>query len=569
MKVIEYLNLKGFEYEVRDRPSGQNYIMICPFCQGGEKKEKSFAINANSGLWNCLRGNNCGKSGTFFQLQEELGDKPNPIDPFVTKQKKNKQYVVPKIIKLPLSETSIKYLTETRKFTEDTISKFKLFEGLRSEIKLPFYKNGTIVNVISRLRQKKKGGIWQETNAEPVLFNRDNVKVSNDKNENLLVIVEGQYDCMALTQYGIENVTSLPNGTLALGWIENEWDFLEQFNEIYLVMDNDIAGQNAIKPLVNRLGIWRCKSVRLPYKDANECLVNNVSNEEIAHCFENAEEFTPDEIKSAGEYCKEVIDIFKNPDKYKGWDTGFPELTEILGGFRKGEVTEWSGQGFSGKSTILNQSILYSGSIGIKCCIASLELRPARYLKWAVEQTLGKNDPIEDEIIKCFEWIDSWLYILNIEGITYGSKIFELFEYTARKYGTEIFVIDSLMKVRLKGHNENMSRIQFIDDLTGFVKKFDVHCHLVAHSRKQEDDRSKPDKSAVKGVVEITDLVDNVVIMWRNPDGGKNDLEDNERYDALLIVVKGRELGKVGVIKLYFDPKSRRFSCYGQGSFFK
>jgi len=568
MKVIEYLNLKSFEYETRDRPSGQNYIMVCPFCDGGKEKEKSFAINANSGLWNCLRLNNCGKSGTFFQLQEQLGDKPNPIDPFIKKQEKNKEYVVPKVIKLPLSKTSIEYLIEIRKLTEDTANKFKLFEDLKGRICFPYYKNNIIVNIKARSKYIKKD-MKQRSKAEPTLFNRDNVKINADKNNNLLIIVEGEYDCMALTQYGVENVTSVPNGVLDLRWIENEWDFLEKFNEIYLIMDNDVAGQNAIKPLVNRLGIWRCKSVRLPYKDANECLINNVSNEEIAHCFENAEEFAPNEIKSAGEYCKEVIDIFKNPDKYKGWDTGFPELTKIIKGFRKGEVTEWSGQGHSGKSTILNQAILYSGSIGIKCCIASLELRPARYLKWAIEQTLGKNDPTEDEIIKCFEWIDSWLYILNIEGTTYGNKIFELFEYTARKYGTEIFVIDSLMKIRLKGQDNSISKIQFIDDLTVFAKKFDVHCHLVAHSRKQEGDQSKPDKSAVKGEVEITDLVDNVFIMWRNPDRGKSDLEDNERYDALLIIVKNREFGDIGIVKLYFDPKSRRFSCYGQNNFFK
>ena len=568
MKVIEYLNLKGFVYETRDRPSGQNYIMICPFCHGGEKKEKSFAINANSGLWNCLRGNNCGKSGTFFQLQEELGDKPNPIDPFVIKQKKDKEYVVPKVVKIPLSEISIKYLMETRKFSKNTISKFDLFENLKGEINIPYYKNNTIVNVKSRSKYVKKD-MKQCSKAEPTLFNRDNVKINNDKNENLLIIVEGEYDCMALTQYGIENVTSVPNGTKALGWIENEWDFLEQFNEIYLVMDNDIAGQDAIKPLVNRLGIWRCKSVRLPYKDANECLVNGVSNEEIAHCFENAEEFTPDEIKSAGEYCKEVIDIFKNPDKYKGFDTGFPELTEALQGWRKGELTVWSGMGGSGKSTILNQTCLYSGSLGIKCCISSLELRPSRYLKWAISQALGTENPSEDEIIKCMEWFDTWLYVLDVDGTVYGSKIFELFEYTARKYGAEVFIIDSLMKVRLRGNDDNMSKIQFIDDLTTFAKKFDVIVHLVAHSRKQFDDNDRPDKSAVKGVVEITDLADNVIIIWRNNSKGKGDLENEEGFDALLMVKKNREFGVLLNIKLWFDPNSRQFSCFGQGNFFK
>lgn len=566
MKVSDYLDFKGFEYDIKDRPSGQNYILVCPFCKGGENKEKSFAINTNSGLWNCKRENNCGKSGTFFQLQEQLGDKPKPIDPYIRKQEKNKEYKVPRIIKLPLSKESIKYLKETRKFTENTINKFNLFEDLKGRICIPYYKNEIIINVKARSKYIKKD-MKQCANAEPTLFNRNNIKI-DPKNNNLLIIVEGEYDCMALHQYGIENVTSIPNGTNDLRWIENEWDFLEKFNEIYLVMDNDIAGQNAIKPLINRLGLWRCKSIKLPYKDANECLINNVSNKEIAHCFENAEEFTPSEIKSAGEFTKEIVDIFKNPDKYKGVDTGFPDLTKMLKGWRKGEVTIWSGQGHSGKSTILNQSCIFLGSLGIKCCIASLELRPARYLKWAVEQTLGKDDPTEEEVIKTLEWLDDWLYVLNIEDNMYGNKIFNLFEYTARKYGAEHFVIDSLMKIKLKGQDEGMSQVEFVNDLTVFAKKFLVHCHLVAHSRKQENDKVKPDKSAVKGRGEITDLGDNCIIVWRNEDGNKFDLEDDERYDALLIVKKNREFGDIGPIKLRFERKSRRFMCFNHYKFF-
>ena len=79
--------------------------------------------------------------------------------------------------------------------------------------------------------------------------------------------------------------------------------------------------------------------------------------------------------------------------KYKGTPTVFPELDKVMRGWRDGALTIWTGQSGSGKTTILNQSCLYQASKGIKCCIASLELRPARYLKWAVEQALGKNNP--------------------------------------------------------------------------------------------------------------------------------------------------------------------------------
>lgn len=567
MKIYEYLELKGFTYELKQRPSGDNYIMVCPFCNGGDKHEKSFAINANSGLWNCKRENNCGKSGTFFQMQEMLGDNPKPIDPYTKKKDKNKIYKIPRVARLPLTEDSIKYLTETRKFTKDIIEQFKITEGIKSEIQLPYIKNGIIVNIKKRKKYQKKGGIWRSKDSEPTLFNIDNIIINKDL--NYLIITEGEYDCMALCQYGLKNVVSVPNGANDHNWIENEWDFLEQFNEIFINMDSDTAGQGVVKNIVKRLGIWRCKSIKLPYKDANKCLINSVSPKEIFQCFKNAKEFTPTEIKTAGDYCKEVIDIFRNPEKYEGTSTGFPELTKVLRGWRDGELTVWSGQSGSGKTTILNQVCLYNASKGIKCCIASLELRPARYLKWAVEQALGKSDPTEEEIIKTFEWLNDWIYVLDIQDNVYGSKLFSLFEYTARKYGSKHFVIDSLMKVRLKGADVDMNQISFVDDYKNFAKKFDLHCHLVAHPRKQESDKDKPGKTDVKGRGEITDIADNVIIVWRNLDDEKEDLEDEEELKGLIIVKKNREFGDLASIPVKFDSYSRRFTCIGQVEFFK
>lgn len=866
MKVSEYLDSKGFDYEVKTRPSGDNYIMICPFCGGGKEKRKTFAINSNSGLWNCKRKNHCNQHGTFYQLQERLGDKPIKLDPFVNKKKpSNKKYEVPKVVKIPLSDSSIKYLKEIRCFSDEMIKLFDLFEDVQGKIALPYYKDGKIVNIKYRSKYKKHD-MRQVSGAEPVLFNRDRVegnellivvegeclckgteiltpsgwlKLDNYSGEDVLqynkdgsgnfvkplayikkkykgklikhevkgyisittpkhnlvsidikgkirkhsadnrysrtdiiprtlkldnfginltnnqialclavsadfsidyrenggryaratffkqrkinrirkilnnvnikasdniiknnstsicfsmpkwiterilpiewiekatlkqrrfiieelinwdgnkvknrnqyeysskyyknalwvqtmahtcgysstiikrknkygewykvsillnknhsswqcmhtskidyndyvycvqvpsgmimvrqenkITITGNCDCIALTQYGIKNVVSVPNGVDDLRWIENEWDFLDKFKEIYLMMDNDDAGQRVVQTLVNRLGIWRCKSITLPYKDANDCLKFGVTNKEIFECFQNAEEFTPVEIKSAGDFCGEVIDIFQNPDRYKGLPTGFPELDKIIRGWRDGELNIWTGQSGSGKTTLLNQCCLYQASKGIKCCIASLELRPARYLKWAIQQALGKEDPTEEEIIKAFEWLDEWIYVLDINDRVYASKILDLFEYTARKHGIKIFVIDSLMQIRLKGSDDDMSQVEFVDDYRNFGKRFQVSTHLVAHPRKKESDKDKPDKTDVKGRGEITDKADNVITIWRNVDDDDEDLEENEKIDGLLIIRKNREFGDLGSIQLYFDPESRRYRCYGQHKFF-
>jgi len=554
MTVKDYLIKKEIVFEEKTRPSGLQYIFNCPFC--GEQ-DKSFAINAETGAYQCYHKNKCGKTGSFYNFQSELGDTPVFHKPVINNIKTNKIYKIPKIPKIKLSDKWIKYLTEERKLTLDTIQQFNLFCGIRGELCMPYYKDNKIVNALHRTIDKK---IWQEKQCEPTLYN-----INCIKNKELLIITEGQFDCMSLVQYGMNNITSLPNGVSDLKWIENEWEFLKDFKEIFLVMDMDIAGQQAVKVIIERLGKWRCKSVQLPYKDINECLKNKLTNEELLSYFENAVEFKPNEIKNAGNFCEEVIDIINNPEKFKGEETGLPGLTSIIRGWRKGEVTIWTGQNHSGKTTILNQICLFLANRKTKTCVASLELRAARYLKWAICQALGEETPPENRIIEAFTWLNEWMFVLNIDDNVPASKIFELFEYVARRYGVEHFIIDSLMRVKLKGDDENRSQGEFVSDYTAFAKRFNVHCHLVAHPRKQQTDEDVPGKVDVKGSGDITNLADNVIVVYRNSENKK---DEEEGYDTFLYIRKNREFGEIGKVGLVFDPVSKRSLCLGQPSIF-
>ena len=558
MTIKDFLDSKNIKYSIKERPNtGIQYILSqCPAC--GEKD--CFAIGEN-GLYNCFRQNNCGVSGNFESFQLLYGNSNYRLDApkknFINKASK-KEYRIPKIPMLKLSDDNYHYLTEKRALNASCIEFFSLFNGVMGEICFPYYKNGQLVNVKHYIPVKDddKKKFWNEKECELCLFNQDSVE-----GDDYLIICEGQIDCVSLVQYGLKNSVSVPNGCSNLNWIDNDYEFLDRFKEIYLCLDNDKAGQKNIDRIVARLGNWRVKNITLPHKDANECLKSGVTKEEILKCFEEAEEFGPAEIKTADNFCLEVLDMFRNPDKYMGYKTGFDELDNCIKGWRKGEVTLWSGQNGSGKTTILNQSCLYMGKSGIKSCIASLELKPKRYLKWAVQQYTGTSYPKEDDIIKAFSWLGEWFYVVDIDDDVSMDKIFDVFEYSARRFGVEIFVIDSLMKVDLNCSNdkeEQKSQKKFINKLVQFAKKFQVHVHIVAHPRKQESDTDIPTKADVKGAGEITDLVDNVIIIWRVPDVKK--VKENNA-DAMLFVRKNREFGTLASIPMYFEMSSRRYTC--------
>ena len=95
------------------------------------------------------------------------------------------------------------------------------------------------------------------------------------------ISVTGNCDTLALYEAGASNVVSVPAGCENLKWIEECWDWLEQFDDIILFGDNDVPGRRMVAQVIKRLGESRCRIVDTypldiegrELKDANEILV--------------------------------------------------------------------------------------------------------------------------------------------------------------------------------------------------------------------------------------------------------------------------------------------------------
>jgi DNA-directed RNA polymerase subunit L len=111
-------------------------------------------------------------------------------------------------------------------------------------------------------------------------------------------------------------------------------------------------------------------------------------------------------------------------------------------------------------------------------------------------------------------WYYDRLWIFDHVGRANQDAIFEVFEYAFRRYGITHFVIDSLMKCGIRGDDLD-GQDAFTDRFSNFVKRFNAHGLLVAHSKKASED-VVPRNDGVKGSGGITDQGDNVLIVWRN-----------------------------------------------------
>ena len=522
--------------------------MNCPKC--GDKN--SFGINLETGAFQCFRKNRCGIQGNFSDFQRFYGDESGyRRDLFIRRERK---YWVPTTKPERINEKTNKWFQD-RKILPEVAGHFDI--GLSPDgkaIMFLYHKDKKLVNVKYRSLTEKT--FYKEKDCKSVLWNQDNIT------EKTLFICEGEADCIALYQYGIEGV-SIPSGVNDTTWIENDWDFLEKFKEIVIIMDNDIAGQSSIESIVNRLGKWRCKNVILPCKDVNECLIQGITKEEFREFINNALEFNISELKHCDYYVDEINEYKNNPSKLYGTITSNIKLTELLKGWRCDEVSIWTGQNGAGKSTRLSQEVIHLLRQGKKCCIGSFEMPPRKYLWWLMKQALKKNIITDYDVNSVLNEFAENLFVIDIVGEIEKDKLFEIIEFGCRKYGIEVIVIDSLMKVNLSCDSNKLYGEQknFVNKLADFVKEYKCHIHLVAHPRKAKTDDYESDKVDIAGSGDITNIADNVFMLYRFSEAQREKRKKAgiEPYDSDLEIKKNREHGELGKVGYYFNKEYKTF----------
>jgi len=224
-------------------------------------------------------------------------------------------------------------------------------------------------------------------------------------------------------------------------------------------------------------------------------------------------------------------------------------------------------------SLLLGQVLLTGVLQGYKSCIASMEMKPERTLHRIYRQASGTDLPTEMILESIRDLLHDSVYIFNVNTSAKRSKILECFRFAAQRFGVSQFVVDSLAKCGI-GVKDHDAQKEFVEVLCDFAKQFDVHVHLVAHSRKGEDEKGKPGKMDVSGHGSITDLADNFVSIWRNKEreeavayatntGTDLDAKWEKQADVQFRCSKQRNGEWEGNYRLGFHAKSWQFIPMG------
>lgn len=399
--------------------------------------------------------------------------------------------------------------------------------------------------VAQKIRKANKQFSW-EGDAKAVGLFGDHVWSSGKK----VVITEGEIDCLSVSQAQGNKwpVVSVPNGAQsAVKSIKNAYDYLDGFEEIILMFDDDEPGRKAAQECAEILPVGKVKIASLPMKDANECLKAGKAAA-IVNAVWNAKPYRPDGIVSAKELRELVLE--------KG-EMGFPypykELTNITRGIRPSElVVITSGSGM-GKTTFVREIAYSLHMAGKRVGLMMLEESTRRTLQGLVGLHINKNILVDREVATDVEIAKGFddlfrehdVALFDHFGSTDLENVINRIRYMARALGCTHIVLDHLAILHsgIATGDERKLIDMTMTKLRTLVQETGITLFAVSHLKRPEGNKGHEDGASVhlgqlRGSHAIAQLSDLCLALQKPDEDSKDTIE--------LRVLKNRFTGEVG-----------------------
>lgn len=503
--------------------------------------------------------------------------------------KTRRQYQYPKEVVCDDKSQVYEYFKK-RKISPSTIDYADVRQDDEGNTVFNYYDTNDVLTMVkyrpSRRINKGENKCWCQKGADttPLLFNMNRINTTVP-----LLICEGEPDCLSAIEAGFTNAVSVPLGSTNFHWIEENWDWLEQFDSIIICSDNDEAGLKMQRECIYRLGSWRTKVVEIPRFFINEetkekRAINDLN--EVLYFFgkEKVLELILDAKESPVLGVVDFSDIEDvDLDALDGIPTGLPNLDRYLMKLFYGTLNIVTGINGSGKSSFLNQVICQCLDRGENAYLFSGELPNFQAKNWLNFIFAGQrnvkecsfNDSVfykvTPEAKKAIsEFYRGRLYIRKDGESNKKTDIIKSMEDSVRKYGTKLLILDNMTAMDLEGNDNNKydKQAELIMELIAFAVKFNVVVILVVHPHKIDMMR-RLNKMDVQGISAIIDLAHRIISLYRVQEKdkqGEPKLNGSGwrvkpiKADVIIDILKDRLTGyESRSIEVFYDRPSKRF----------
>lgn len=369
-----------------------------------------------------------------------------------------------------------------------------------------------------------------------------------------IVITEGEVDALSMSQ-ALQNrwpVVSVVNGAAgAKKNISNNIEWLEKFDSVVLMFDQDDPGRKAAEECALLFTPGKAKIAKLPLKDVSDMLQAG-RVKELVDCMWEAKVHRPDGILSGDE----LWDIVSAVDDVESASYPYSGINEKTQGLRKGEiVTVTAGSGI-GKSQLTREFAYHLLKQGEAIGYIALEESVKRTALglMAIEMNkpihLGSDDINQEELKDAFTNTvgNGRVYLYDHWGSTDSENLLAKIRYLVRGCNCSYIILDHLSIV-VSGMGDGDER-RLIDNtmtkLRTLTEELQCGLILVSHLKRPSGDKGHEEGAAtslaqLRGSAAIAQLSDMVIGLERNQQD-----KDNPNLTTVRIL-KNRWTGETGI----------------------
>jgi twinkle protein len=220
--------------------------------------------------------------------------------------------------------------------------------------------------------------------------------------------------------------------------------FLDRYGTVYLWLGNDVQGAQNAQGFAHKIDEKRCRVVTSEHPSAFQCVRKRLDLAAVLAgsrpCYH--------EFLTTFEKMRDTVYLeFLQAESLLGvkWQR-FDQLNSTLGGFRRGELTVFSGRTGSGKTTFLSEYSLDLCAQGVNTLWCSFEVKNSRLLKMMLKQFSLVN---LDEQLDAFEGVaDKFarlpLYLTDFHGSQRVERVQEAMSHAVYVHDISHVIVDNM-----------------------------------------------------------------------------------------------------------------------------
>lgn len=305
------------------------------------------------------------------------------------------------------------------------------------------------------------------------------------KGGKMVVVTEGEIDALTVSQMQDNRwpVVSLPNGAgSAVKTFKQHLDWLESFDRVVLMFDQDEPGREAAQKAAAVLSPGKARIAKLPLKDPNEMLQAG-RGKEIINAIWQAEEWRPDGIVSAKDLIEEAV-------KPVEWGLSWPwePLTLHTYGIRRKEVYALGAGTGIGKTDLFTQiaaHLMLEHNLPVG--LLYLEQPPVETLRRVAGKVMGKRFHIpdaewtEEELRRGIEMVSDKLTLYDHFGSTDWETIQGRIRYMVQSLGIRDIFLDHLTALAAHAEDERKALEAIMADIAQLAQELDITFYFISH----------------------------------------------------------------------------------------